>query len=525
MHGYANHSKLIKEEDTFVFAEHVQGTVPHPIIRRDNGVLPHEHMATKELGSIENCNMEGNRIKHIIQSSASSLNWEDDDYDIWEIFNDRGNSNPEIDTESLQYVIIKDNAGTSNETFSKVDQNIPDVNEAITKGGELIAQDPRVVLYNGKRIIIYHSRAQRQMWLYDHKTKQTVMLTICGHRTDGIQKNWSPLVISDKILLLVYTIDPLVILRYDVDRGDGVCNLVYGHLPLGNGMDEPYGGTPFVEILSPITGNGVLAKSFLSMGHSRQGNDLISKGRKNRRRVYRPVPIVLHMFCIRRDETNMANIDSLEGCTFGTDVYDLWHEVESPDFVLKTKWKKTARNARSVSFPYDLHIFQENSIMRMGLEYEDCYSVYEDYKIDFDSILEKQLNHPVRVALEDNQKVNRLGLMPTLVESSRSDCPSVYSYAREQKLYVTSLANEDDLVQRIAGKIWIVSHQYRQRTSRRKKALDQIMSVEKIGRHERRFEGSQLDSILDHYPYPIQTKREFSMTNTPSLCIYFYGSM
>ena len=470
--------------------------------------------------------MEGNRIKHILKSSASSLTW-DDLNDNWEIFNDRGNSNPEIETENLQNVVIKDYSGTANETISTVDENISSDSTAIAKKGELMAQDPRVVLYKGRRIIIYHARALRQMWLYDHETKQTVMLTICGHRTDGIQKNWSPLVISNKILLLIYAVDPLVILRYDIDRGDGVCTLVYGHLPLRNGMDEPYGGTPFVEFASSNK-NGIWARSFLSMGHSRKGNDLISKGRANRRRVYRPVPVVLHVFCTMNEASMKIASDSLEGCTFGTDVYDLWHEVESPDFLLKTKWKKTVRKARSVSFPYDLHVFQERNIMRMGLEYEDCYSVYEDYEVDFDSISEKQLSHPVREALEDRNnhyKVHRLGIMPTFVLSSRSNCPSAYSHAREQKVYATPLANEDDLEQRIASTVWIVSHQPRQRTSRRKKSLDHIMSLEKNGRQEVQFEGSQLDSILDHFPYPIQTKTENYVVNVPSLCIYVYGSM
>lgn len=243
-------------------------------------------------------------------------------------------------------------------TITKIGNAVAVNNESITTKGEWMAQDPRVVMMGRRRIIIYHSKVQRQMWLYDDETKQAVMLTICGHGTDGMQKNWSPLVISDGILLLVYTLDPLVVLRYDVDKGDGVCTLVFGHLPLRDGMDEPYGGTPFVEIFSnqQKDGGGVVTRSFLSMAHSRRANeDLISPEKLkslHSRRVYRSVPIVLHMFCVSSNDgvDGELGVDTLQGCTFGTDVYDMWHEVESPSFLLKTKWKKTERNSALYRF-------------------------------------------------------------------------------------------------------------------------------------------------------------------------------
>jgi hypothetical protein len=514
--------------------ENIQGSVPHPIIRRNAGSLTHIHVDTKELGSVDNCSMQGNRIKHIIKSSASSLTWEEKDEPSWEIFNDRGNSNPDIKTESkLQYVVIKDNVGTADETITYVDQTAAtQENISITQEGEWMAQDPRVIFYNDKRIIIYHSKVQRQMWLYDHVTKQAVMLTICGHGTDGIQKNWSPVVISDTILLLVYTLDPLVILQYDVEKGDGVCMLIYGHLPLRSGMDEPFGGTPFVEINLPDNQDecGVVARSFLSVGHSRRANDLISKDRsKKSHRVYRPVPIVLHLFCVSsHDENdNKQGVDTLTGCTFGTDVYDLWHEVESPSFLLKTKWKKSERKTRSVSFPYDLHVFPDNNMIRVGLEYEDCYSVYEDYEVDFGAIWNLQLTHPMRVALEgqsnNEHKADDLAFSPTLVRSSY--CPSVYSHSGEEKLYVSPYTSEDKLAQHIVGKIWIVSHKFRQREGQEKQEFDSIFSSRESRRKDIKLKGGQLDGVLDHYPYPIEKMTEGKSTLVPKLCIYIYGSM
>ena len=528
---YNSNSTNEAAPEKIAMVENVQGSLPYPNIRRDNGRLAHQHLSTKELGSIDNCNMEGNRIKHVIPSSAASLTWQDDQ-DAWMVWNDRGNSNPEIDTGKYQYVVVKDTIG-GNETIIKVDNAVATGNDESTTQGEWLGQDPRVLLYNGKRIIIYHSRVQRQMWLYDHETRQTVMLTICGHRTDGIQKNWSPVVISDNILLLVYTIDPLIILRYDINRGDGVCTVVFGHLPLRNGMDEPYGGTPFVEITQEKhSKDRVEARSFLSIGHSRKANDLISPERQNAHRVYRPVPILLHMLCVRSHDSkisrNMPGPDSLEGCTFATDVYELWHEIDSPEFLLKTKWKKTERKARSVSFPYDLHIFRQENVVRLGIEYEDCFSAYEDYDIDLNSILNQQLTHPIRVSLEkqyaDDIPHNN-DISPTLIPYSSTECPSEYSHAGDQKLYATPIAIEDDLARRIDGEVWIVSHQHRRRTNRRKKALDSILSPKRIGRKEEQLDSSQLDGILDHYPYPLQKVEEDGTIYAPKLCIYMYGSM
>jgi hypothetical protein len=523
-----------------VVITNIQGTVPHPILRRNLGSLQHEHVGTKELGSIDNCDMTSNRIKHIIKSSASSIHWkEKGDNHPWMIWNDRGNSNQEIDTPKYQYVVIQDvSPDDDTGTITKIDNAVAVNNESITTKGEWMAQDPRVVMMGRRRIIIYHSKVQRQMWLYDDETKQAVMLTICGHGTDGMQKNWSPLVISDGILLLVYTLNPLVVLRYDVDKGDGVCTLVFGHLPLRDGMDEPYGGTPFVEIFSnqQKDGGGVVTRSFLSMAHSRRANeDLISPEKLkslHSRRVYRPVPIVLHMFCVSSNDgvDEELGVDTLQGCTFGTDVYDMWHEVESPSFLLKTKWKKTERKQRSVSFPYDLHLFQDDNMIRVGLEYEDCYSVYEDYKVDFNTILERQLTHPLRVLLEmqhtnDVNNQHESEFMPALIQSTSTNCPAQYSNAGGEKLCATPMASEDDLARHINGRIWIVSHQYRHRQSQEMKALHKTLSPKQIGRKTKQLEGSQLDGILDHYPYPLQKTTEDDTPYAPTLCIYVYGSM
>eukprot|EP00956_Cyclotella_meneghiniana_P024501 scaffold49272_cov56-Cyclotella_meneghiniana.AAC.1 len=222
IHDFNNDFVTLRDDSDTTIVKNVQGSVPHPTVRRSNGLLPHRHVATKDLGSVEYCTMEGNRIKHKITSEAASLDWKNDANDGWEIYNDRGNSNPDVDIKNFQYIVIKDAIGTEHETIIEVDQAVSTKdNDVNATEGEWMGQDPRVILYNGRRIIIFHSAGNRQMWLYDDESKQSVMLTICGHGVDGIQKNWSPVIVSDTILLLVYTIDPLVILQYNVDKGDG----------------------------------------------------------------------------------------------------------------------------------------------------------------------------------------------------------------------------------------------------------------------------------------------------------------
>lgn len=520
--GDANGTIIMAEIDSdgTLFIQNKQGSIHHRKLRYDLGPLPHKHIATKALESIDNCNMESNLIKHVIPSAASSLTWEDDqkgEGSKWQIINDRGDQNAK---DMFQSIIITDYTadGDAIDQTIKVDQIVVDVssinddgNEDATKVGRWQAQDQRVIQLhnNSNRIIIYHSKVQRSMWLYNHATHKTVMLTICGHGL-AMEKNWSPIVVNDDVVLFMYSIDPLVLLSYNVNVGDGVCKLVFGHLPLIEGMDAPYGGTPFVELTDNESSNkgdssGIIARSFLSIAHSRKGNDLISEDRRNNQRIYRPVPVVLHMFC-NSDEKGDAQ-PSLIGCTFAIDVYDLWHEVESPEELLHTKWKQHSRSQqmRSVSFPYDLYVFQDKDMIRVGIEYEDCYCVYEDYKINFDTFRDRQIEHRMRLELEKENINKEAGLLPKQVTYRSSlECPSTYSHTEEDKNQVTPFATEIDLAKAIDDKIWIVSHQYNRNTDVKEDSLDRV---------------------LRNYPNPIQKLDRKDNLRAPKLCVYIYGSV
>ena len=286
-------------------------------------------------------------------------------------------------------------------------------------------------------------------------------------------------------------------------------------------MWEPYGGTPFREITfdaddivkvhttrktrwhTSITGS-VRVRSFLSFAHSRK---LKSKAK----RTYRPVPIILHLFCPLSEGEKVGSL--LEGCTFGIDVYEAWLEVMSLDTgVYDSPFSRELRP--SVSFPYDLHIFNSpRYIARIGIDYEDCYSVYEDFTMNFDGIREKQMSHPVLLELErmsHDRWDATAGLI--LVETTTSDCPTFYQRPGE-RWTSERMVMEEDLANKLNGTIWVVSHGGANADLLRAIVRGRV-------RHD------ALDGVLAHHPYPIRRENEKHQPQKhPMLCIYVYGSM
>ena len=389
-------------------------------------------------------------------------------------------------------------------------------------------QDQRVILWKGSQIAIYSSYMKRQMWLYHHEHRKVVMLTICGHSTSKVEKNWTPLVISNNngkgdILLLVYSLDPLVILSYDIEQGDGVCMLLYGDLPMKN-MNEPYGGTPFKEIHfdDSDSNDGIKTRSFLSIAHTRNVNvnDDDEKNAADHGRVYRPVSIVLHIFCPPTDNENEVddNIRFLNGCTFGVDVFDTWPEIDSPEEVKASKWKRQYRSEKAVSYPYDLQVFQQQSLIRVGITYEDCFNVYEDFTIGFDVLRKRQLNHPIRqhLAKEKKESSNNVQLsLPRHVQlTTSSSCPTSLSHAGE-KIQAKPMIEKSDLVD--FTPIWVVSHGGVSEEHIRKHLIQQTDDYPSPTNEEEEM------MSLGHYPYPIVNEDDPS--RTPQLCLYIYGSM
>jgi hypothetical protein len=327
------------------------------------------------------------------------------------------------------------------------------------------------------------------------------------------------------MLLLVYSVDPLIILQYDIDAGDGVCKLIYGHLPIHNKMRAPYGGTPFKEI-SFSKDADIKTRSFISFAHSRTGNDMIPKDR-HCKNVYRPVPVVLHLFC----PIYGGNKDGRElyGCTFGVDVYDMWHEIQSPKEAFESKWNRLrADEKKSVSYPYDLHVFEQAGLVRVGIEYEDCFSVYEDYFVDFEAIRNVAHQHPIRLELEKNINERTKGYLPRVQQSAieQRQCPAAYSHPGE--ITITSpMASETELAGELNGeRIWVVSHggvsseRFRKALYLQEKALGWP-----INPHTKPTSGKQqrpMKGVLAHFPYPLQNE---NASHAPKLCVYIYGSV
>jgi hypothetical protein len=388
--------------------------------RYDAGPLTHTHLSSKNIGTMESCGSLGGklRFKHIVTKSAFELNWSNDQESTpWEVKNDRrvlvlpNNNKPgKTRKQRISHVLIHEEGSNETVAFDKevffttdFRLNALEYQKEELQGDAPRAEDPRVIMYKGSPLVIYSNGRIKKMFLYDHRHRQTVMLSIHGQSIDETQKNWTPLIVGNK-LLLVYSHDPLVILQYDVDAGDGVCTLIYGSLPIME-MNPPYGGTPFKEVTfsNPDEGKESSARirSFLSVAHTRYlDDDDVVKSSDEVSRIYKPVPVLLHLVCPNND--NGDNDDSkLDGCEFTLDVFDLWHEVNSPKEVLESRFKKLYRKRFDVSYPYDIHVFQQNntSTIRIGMQYEDCLAVYEDFHVDFDVIKNRQVFHSSRLKL------------------------------------------------------------------------------------------------------------------------------
>jgi hypothetical protein len=92
------------------------------------------------------------------------------------------------------------------------------------------AEDPRLVLYHDQiyamiNIVNPHKENNRLMCITPYNEFKPVVLKIKDVPINGIEKNWTPLVKDDQ-LYLIYTFDPLVVIRYDFNP-EGLCELVF----------------------------------------------------------------------------------------------------------------------------------------------------------------------------------------------------------------------------------------------------------------------------------------------------------
>lgn len=470
-------------------------SVPPISVRQDGGTLHRKLVATTFPGGQESsCNSTGDRIKHIIKSSASFLQWSSGIAALtsWEVLN------------------VRKDSGGGKQTPRAADIKLFEDNVPAKNISGVLAEDPRMVLWNGHPVILYHNDKDHQMHLYNHKNQHDVRLTICGHTTKRTEKNWAPLLLEDEnLFFLVYSIDPFVLLRYDIDAGDGVTTLLFGSLPVHR-FKEPIAGTPFKEILldsvDALQPNSINIRSFLSFAHTRSENKNMTTtepgaGKSYSGRVYRPVPLLVHMFCHKMNTNFVAN-----NCVFGSSIYDTWSDVKSPDHVLQSEWSRQ-RNV-SVSYPYDLHVFEDGTrkIVRLGIVFEDCFSAYHDFEIDFDMFKAQRLKHN----LLSQSAMLKATMIPRANQTS--SCPT--RYHNSKKVTSSLMAKPEEVTKYLKNTVWVVSHggvsseRFRSTLLRGTKEEKTIAS----GTKHRPMKG-----VVAHYPYPV--------AEGPILCIYIYGSV
>lgn len=91
-------------------------------------------------------------------------------------------------------------------------------------------EDPRLFMYHDQiytmiNIIDHNNRNHRLMCITPYEEFKPVVLKIKDFPINGIEKNWTPLVKDDQ-LYLIYTFDPMVVIRYDFNP-EGLCELVF----------------------------------------------------------------------------------------------------------------------------------------------------------------------------------------------------------------------------------------------------------------------------------------------------------
>jgi hypothetical protein len=154
-------------------------------------------------------------------------------------------------------------------------------------------------------------------------------------------------------------------------------------------------------------------------------------------------------------------------------------------------------------------MFQQSGMVRIGIEYEDCASVYEDMTIDFEVIKDRQLRHPLRLELEKNSNKKEVEML-THAQLMPVQCP----YPRE-KVITSPMASEIESSNCVDGKVWVVSHGGVSSEHFRSMILDSPRENHASGEKQRPIKG-----VLAHFPYPLTNEK-----HAPKLCVYIYGSV
>ena len=173
--------------------------------------------------------------------------------------------------------------------------------------------------------------------------------------------------------------------------------------------------------------------------------------------------------------------------------------------------KKSQRWFESVSYPYDLHVFEQAGMIRVGIEYEDCLSVYEYFFIDFEVIKNQQRQHPIRLELEKNINEHKKRFLPHIQLSALEQVHPLWQ-ARQNwpRTYMVRYGLCHMVVSPQKGS------ESRFFSKRRLLVCPLIITPSSHQAKKRR----PMKGVLAHYPYPLQDAHY-----APKLCVYIYGSV
>ena len=129
-----------------------------------------------------------------------------------------------------------------------------DWDKPVEKCFEIEGEDPRIFILKDTVYVIFiclspYTEQQRCIGIMKFNDSQPIFLQVENMQKNSIEKNWAPFIKNDE-LYFVYNYDPLVIIKYDLNK-DGVCNIVYKqndiYLPLNTSSTHLRGGSNLIH--------------------------------------------------------------------------------------------------------------------------------------------------------------------------------------------------------------------------------------------------------------------------------------
>lgn len=138
---------------------------------------------------------------------------------------------------------------------------------------DIEGEDPRIIILNEEVYVIFtcearHKHLTRGIAVTHFDSYNPILLKLKGDVFNPVEKNWAPFV-KDNQIYFVYNYDPLVIIRYDLNK-EGLCDIVFTQentaLPIHTSIKYIRGGSNLIPYKSENFDDG---RYYIGGCHSR----------------------------------------------------------------------------------------------------------------------------------------------------------------------------------------------------------------------------------------------------------------